>query len=103
MANDINTKVWDLDTVGVISRSQVIIDKISVTWTSTVGTIKQLIISALEEPTASAPGAEIVSITELSSIPTSGNLTRVYDIGGTYPSLHLTTFTSIDKLLVYTK
>ena len=102
MANDITTKVWDLDTVGVVSVNPVIVDGVSITWTSTVGTIKTVVISQLNSDNQSA-GSELLSVTELSTIPTSGNLTRFYPVKGTFNGLHMTTITSAAKILVYTK
>ena len=101
MANDIKTKVWDLDTAGVVSRSPVIIDGVSITWTATIGTVKQVTLSEVNDENGSA-GAEIFFAT-CQSVTASLLQTQFFPLKGTFPGLHLTTKTSADKILVYTK
>lgn len=102
MANDITSKVWDLDTVGVISVNPVLIEGISITWNTLVGTIKAVVMSHVDSNEQTA-GPELFSVTELSTIPTSGNLTKFYPVKGTFNGLHMTTITSAAKILIYTK
>jgi hypothetical protein len=102
MANDISTKVWDLDTVGVISVNPVQVEGISVTWTSTAGTQKEVVLSQVNQENRTA-GAEIFSASRSSSTVGIAELTQYFDIQGTFHGMNLTTITSAAKILVYTK
>ena len=102
MANDIQTKVWDLDTAGVVSANPVQICGISITWTAGVGTVHQVTLSQVKPDTQDA-GAELFFVTEMSTAIPSGKQTRFYPIETTSEGLHLTTFTKADKLLATLK
>jgi hypothetical protein len=102
MANDIKTKVWDLDTVGVVSDNPVQIDGISITWLYTAGTVKQVTLSSID-PNDNKAGSEIFYATESSAVPITGNQTIFYPLKGIFQGLHVTTLTSAGKVLVYTK
>jgi hypothetical protein len=103
MANDITTKVWDLDTAGVVSVTGVIIEGISITWkTASAGTVLMSVVN--EQGADRTAGAEVFSAKSLGATSAAiDNMTYFWPIKTTIPSLHLTTVADVDKLLVYTK
>ena len=101
MANDTTTKVWDLDTAGVVHRGPVIIDGISITWTLSAGTVRQVTMTEVPDEEG-AVGAEILYATA-TSVTVNLVQTQWFPVKGTFQGLNLTTITSADKVLVYTK
>lgn len=101
MANDITTKVWDLDTTGIIWTGPVSIDGVSITWKLTAGTVKQVTLNQVDTEKRT-DGAEIFFATQ-TSVTTDFVQTQFYPLKGTFDGVYLSTLTSVDKLLVYIK
>ena len=103
MANDITTKIWDLDTAGVVSVNPTYIKGISVTFkVASAGTL--LIDQVQEGASEQLAGAEILSAKSLGATSAGvDQLTAYYPIDTICMGVRVVTIADIDKCLVYTK
>src|SRR3990167_5370553 len=103
MANDITSRIWDLDTAGVVSVNPVYIQGVSITWkTVSAGTV---LMSQVSEGSAEQlAGAEILSAKSLGATSAAvDNMTYYYPVEMWVPGVRLVTIADADKVLVYTK
>lgn len=103
MANDITTRIWDLDTAGVISVNPVYIQGVSITWkVASAGTVVMHMLS--EGSAEQLAGAEILSAKSLGATSAAvDNMTYYHPIELWVPGVRLVTIADADKVLVYTK